>query len=374
MNKKSIALVFGTRPEAVKMAALCRVIKNSKVFKPLIILTAQHRQMLDQVMNIFGLSADYDLDLMKPGQTIDYVVSASLGPLMKIFERENPVAVLVHGDTSTTFAASLASYYCRIPVGHVEAGLRTDNIYSPFPEEMNRRLTGALSTFHFAPTSGARDNLLKENISNQAIAVTGNTVIDALLWALQMPFEFEDKALKNFLDTPEKLILVTAHRRENHGKPLENLFKDLLRLVSERKDVKVIYPVHPNPKVLEPARRLLDHERIFLTHPQEYLSFINLMKESHIILTDSGGLQEEGPALGKPVLVFRDTTERPEAVAAGTARLLGLGQGAAFNSVSKLLKFEDEYNKMAKAVNPFGDGKASARILQFLEKNLITKF
>lgn len=371
MEKKYVALVFGTRPEAIKMAPLIRALECSKKFKPLVILTAQHREMLDQVMDIFEIKADYDLDLMKPGQSIDYVISQSLRPLMDIFEKNNPLAVLVHGDTSTTFAASLASFYCRIPVGHVEAGLRTNNIYSPYPEEMNRRLTGRISTFHFAPTQGAKKNLLKENVLESAIEVTGNTVIDALLWALEKPFEFKNGDLKEFLDRPEKLILVTAHRRENHGKPLELLFNDLLALVQERDDIKILYPVHPNPNVLKPAEKILKHPRIKLTTPKEYLEFINLMKLAHIILTDSGGLQEEGPALGKPVLVYRDTTERPEAVEANTAVLLGVGQGVARTMVNRLLDSEEEYQKMSCAVNPFGTGNASKQIVDFLEKRLV---
>lgn len=365
--KKKIILVFGTRPEAVKMAPLYDALSDDPDFEAVTVVTAQHREMLDQVMDIFGMKAAHDLDLMKPNQPITYVMTQGLEALHAIFAAERPEAVLVHGDTTTTFVASLAAFYARIPVGHVEAGLRTGNIYSPFPEEMNRRLTGTICTWHFAPTEAARRNLATEGVPSERIVITGNTVIDALRTALSKPYDFEDPDLARAASVPgERLILVTAHRRENFGAPLESLFRAILEIADRHPDTRFIYPVHMNPNVTEPAHRILKHPRVLLCKPLEYLPFINLMARSHLILTDSGGLQEEGPSLGKPVIVFRDTTERPEAIEAGTALLAGNDFDGVLGALDSLLSDATLYSSMANAVNPFGDGHAAGRIVSFL--------
>lgn len=370
MKKIRAMLVFGTRPEAIKMAPLYLEMAASQDFEPLVVVTAQHREMLDQVLEIFQIKPFRDLDLMKPDQPITHVVSQGLESLYKIFLEQKPDCVLVHGDTTTTFVASLAAFYADIPVGHVEAGLRTGNIRSPFPEEMNRRLTGTTATWHFSPTQGARDNLLAEGKSPHSIVVTGNTVIDALQKALEKPYSFQEPALASLLRDNEKFLLVTAHRRENFGQPLCNLFKDLKAFVEEFPDFRVVYPVHPNPNVLKPAREMLNHPRILLLEPLDYLPFINLMNRCHLIVTDSGGLQEEAPSLGKPVILFRDTTERPEAVQAGTTILAGTEKGRVLELLRELCIDHNRYESFARAANPFGDGQACGRIMDFLRERL----
>ncbi|PKK91966.1 MAG: UDP-N-acetylglucosamine 2-epimerase (non-hydrolyzing) [Candidatus Wallbacteria bacterium HGW-Wallbacteria-1] len=371
MRHFKIILVFGTRPEAIKMAPLFLQLQKHGEFEPVIVITAQHRDMLDQVMDIFEMTPCHDLDLMKPDQPITHVVSQGIEKLFTIISSEKPDGVLVHGDTTTTFVASLASFYARVPVGHIEAGLRTGNIYSPFPEEMNRRLTSRVAAWHFAPTDGARSNLLREGIADHSIAVTGNTVIDALRIAIEKPFEFNHPKLRELIEENRKIILVTAHRRENFGAPLNNLFSDLLDFVAENEDFHIVYPVHPNPNVLKPATEKLVHPRILLVQPLDYLPFVNLMNHCFAIVTDSGGLQEEAPGLGKPVIVFRDTTERPEAIEAGTAILAGTERGNVLGHLKRLVLEPEFFKTMAQATNPFGDGNASIRIVDFLRSRLL---
>jgi UDP-N-acetylglucosamine 2-epimerase (non-hydrolysing) len=367
-----IMIVFGTRPEAIKMAPVIRELNNnSDKYQICICVTAQHRQMLDQVLELFDIHPDYDLNIMKPGQDLFDITSNVLQGLKSVLQSEQPDIVLVHGDTTTTFAASLAAYYEKIPVGHVEAGLRTGNIYSPWPEEMNRRLTGSIAATHFAPTDSARKNLLAEGVPGERIHVTGNTVIDALLQVVKRIDQ--DQELKQslasqfpFIDPSKKVILVTGHRRENFGQGFEDICHSLHEL-SQRPDVQIIYPVHLNPNVQEPARRILSNSpSIFLIEPLDYLPFVYLMSQSYLIITDSGGVQEEAPSLGKPVLVMRDTTERPEAVEAGTVKLVGTDKGVIVREAQLLLDDKDEYLRMSKAHNPYGDGKASERIVSTL--------
>ncbi|MGB7317965.1 MAG: UDP-N-acetylglucosamine 2-epimerase (non-hydrolyzing), partial [Planktotalea sp.] len=340
---QTILSVFGTRPEAIKMAPLVTSLQRDDRFESVLCITAQHRQMLDQVLNLFGLVPDHDLDIMSPGQSLHHITSKILTGLQPILEARKPDVILVHGDTATTFAATLAGYYAQIPVGHVEAGLRTGNIYSPWPEEGNRKLTGALSTFHFAPTSKARENLLAENVAPEHIHVTGNTVVDALL-SVQKRLE-TDAALQaqmaaqfTFLDPNKRMILVTGHRRESFGGGFEQICAALAQICKSHPDVLIVYPVHLNPNVQEPVNRLLaDIDNIHLIEPLDYLPFVYLMTRSCLILTDSGGIQEEAPSLGKPVLVMRDTTERPEAVAAGTVRLVGTDTNVIVAQTKRLL-------------------------------------
>lgn len=369
---KKILTVFGTRPEAIKMAPLVHALEADKRFDSRVCVTAQHREMLDQVLDLFEIEPDFDLDIMKPDQTLNDVTTSILLGLKPVLESFKPDIVLVHGDTTTTFATSLAAYYKQIEVGHVEAGLRTGNIYSPWPEEGNRKLTSAIARYHFAPTSGSKNNLLNEGVSESVITVTGNTVIDALFWVgkkLQ-----QDKSLLlslasafDFLDADKKLILVTGHRRESFGGGFERICEALRQIAIMHPQAQILYPVHLNPNVQEPVNRLLnDLSNIFLIRPQQYLSFCYLMERASIILTDSGGIQEEAPSLGKPVLVMRDTTERPEAVDAGTVRLVGTDTQLIVGQVNRLLTDEAEYKKMSLAHNPYGDGKACARILDAL--------
>ena len=368
----NVLLVFGTRPEAIKMAPLVKTLQADKRFDARVCVTGQHREMLDQVLKLFDITPEYDLNLMKPGQDLTDITAGVLHGLKDVFNRWRPDAVLVHGDTSTTFSASLAAYYQRIPVGHVEAGLRTGNLYSPWPEEANRRLTGALTHWHFAPTDASRDNLLRENVSPERIHVTGNTVIDALLNVKDKISQ--DGALQNqfasqfdFLDDNKRLVLVTGHRRENFGDGFERICEALARIATEHQDVQVLYPVHLNPNVQEPVNRLLGNiANVHLIAPQDYLPFVYLMNRSTLILTDSGGIQEEAPSLGKPVLVMRDTTERPEAVAAGTVKLVGTDVSLICEHASQLLNNADHYQAMAFAHNPYGDGKACQRIANAL--------
>lgn len=370
---EKILLVFGTRPEAIKMAPLALKLQHySQDFETKVCVTGQHRQMLDQVLELFNLKPDFDLNLMKPGQTLSDVTSGVLKGLEQVFEQWLPDVILVHGDTATTFAASLAAYYNKIKVGHVEAGLRTGDLYSPWPEEANRQLTGVLANYHFAPTQSSYDNLIKENVNPAHIVVTGNTVIDALLQVKQKVEQ--DQALVeqfqqqfSFLEQEKKLILVTGHRRENFGQGFLNICQALANLAKKYPDIQIVYPVHLNPNVQQPVNALLaDIDNVYLIAPQDYLPFVYLMNRSYLILTDSGGIQEEAPSLGKPVLVMRDTTERPEAVQAGTVRLVGTEIAAIEQSVAELLENPDVYAEMAAAHNPYGDGTACQQIIQFL--------
>lgn len=363
--------VFGTRPEAIKMAPLALSLQADSRFDSKICVTGQHRQMLDQVLELFGLVPDYDLNIMKPGQDLTDVTTSILQGLKGVLGAFKPDVVLVHGDTATTFAATLAAYYQQIPVGHVEAGLRTGNLYSPWPEEANRKLTGALSYLHFAPTEQSRKNLLAEGVADEAVHVTGNTVIDALLEVVKKlgAPEFQQQFAEqfSFLKPERRLVLVTGHRRESFGDGFERICKALLKVAQDFPDVDIVYPVHLNPNVREPVNRLLSSiKNIYLIEPLDYLPFVYLMNRSYLILTDSGGVQEEAPSLGKPVLVMRDTTERPEAVAAGTVRLVGTETDIITQNLQELLKEQKAYEEMSFAHNPYGDGKACARILDVL--------
>ncbi len=373
-----VLTVFGTRPEAIKMAPLVHALAADERFISRVCVTAQHREMLDQVTELFEITPDYDLDLMKAGQTLNEVTARILLKLKPILTEFKPDVVLVHGDTATTLAASLAAYYEQIAVGHVEAGLRTNNIYSPWPEEGNRKLTGALTKFHFAPTQTSKANLLAENYPEGDITVTGNTVIDALLM-IQRKIT-QDKALETslatkfaMLDKNKRLILVTGHRRESFGGGFENICQALALTAKKYPDAQIIYPMHLNPNVREPVNRLLAGiDNIFLIEPQEYLPFIYLMSQAYIILTDSGGIQEEAPSLGKPVLVMRNTTERPEAVAAGTVKLVGTDVDIMMSNIIELMENKATYQAMSIAHNPYGDGKACQVILNTLVASLQT--
>ena len=370
---KKILHVFGTRPEAIKMAPVVKAFEGSTQFESKVCVTAQHREMLDQVLKLFEIMPDYDLDLMKTGQTLNDVTIGILTKLKPVLLEFKPDLVLVHGDTATTFAASLAAYYEKIDVGHVEAGLRTGDIYAPWPEEINRRLTGGIARFHFAPTENAKRNLINEGVSDSQIFVTGNTVIDALISVkekLDSDTKLASDSASKFsnIDLSKKLILITGHRRENFGSGFENICKALAELALDRQDVELVYPVHLNPNVQSPVHKYLaDIENIHLIEPIEYVPFVYLMSKAELILTDSGGIQEEGPSLGKPVLVMRDTTERPEAVAAGTVKLVGTDKFKIYQHVCRLLDDKSEYSKMSTASNPFGDGFASQKIISSLE-------
>jgi UDP-N-acetylglucosamine 2-epimerase (non-hydrolysing) len=365
---KKVLLSFGTRPEAIKMAPLVKVLEETGIFKVVTAVTAQHRQMLDRVLELFAIKPQYDLNIMQSNQTLTDITVKVLHGLDDILEREKPDLILVHGDTTTTFAGSLAAFYRRIPVGHVEAGLRTRNKYSPYPEEMNRKLTGCLTDLHFAPTAAAKANLLNEGVESDSITVTGNTVIDALLQTLEQPFRFETEPLGRIDFTRKKVILVTAHRRENLGEPMRHIFSAVAEIVAANPDTEVVFPVHLNPKVRELTRKFLgDRERIHLIEPLDYQPFAHLINRSYLVLTDSGGIQEEAPALGKPVLVLRDTTERPEAVHAGTVKLVGTDRERIIHETNQLLNCREAYLKMANAVNPYGDGRAAERICRALE-------
>ena len=372
---KKVLTVFGTRPEAIKMAPLVHALAASSNIDAKVCVTAQHREMLDQVLSLFEITPDYDLDIMKPGQDLYSVTTRILEGLKPVFEEFKPDVVLVHGDTTTTFSASLAAFYQQIIVGHVEAGLRTGNLYSPWPEEANRKLTGALTEYHFAPTSLSKSNLLAENVAESKVTVTGNTVIDALLWVREklnndnaLSTTFEETF--SFIDKTKKLILVTGHRRESFGGGFERICTALAEIAEQRSDVQIVYPMHLNPNVREPVNRLLSkHHNIILIEPQDYLPFVYLMDKSHIIITDSGGVQEEAPSLGKPVLVMRDTTERPEAVEAGTVKLVGTDASRIVSETLELLNNEESYKTMSMAHNPYGDGKASGRIVATLAKD-----
>ena len=373
--KVKVLTVFGTRPEAIKMAPLVHALAADERFESKCCVTAQHREMLDQVLELFKITPDYDLNLMKAGQTLPEITSRILLELTPVLKEFKPDVVLVHGDTATTFAASLAAYYEQIAVGHVEAGLRTGNIYSPWPEEGNRKLTGSLTKYHLAPTENSKANLLKENVAAENISVTGNTVIDALLLVKQQienDTDLSNTLASQFpvLDENKKLILVTGHRRESFGGGFERICEALAQTAKAHPDCQILYPVHLNPNVQEPVKRILkDVNNVHLIEPQQYLPFVYLMNRAHIILTDSGGIQEEAPSLGKPVLVMRDTTERPEAVDAGTVRLVGTDVAKITSALNELLTNDESYKTMSRAHNPYGDGKACQRICDILAKN-----
>ncbi len=367
MKKLKVMTVFGTRPEAIKMAPLVLEFQKNENIESIVCLTAQHRQMLDMVMDMFNIKADYDLNIMKERQTLAGITTRALGGLDEVMQESKPDVVLVHGDTTTTLAGSMAAFYNKIKVGHVEAGLRTYDKYSPFPEEMNRKITGAIADFHFSPTQANKDNLLRETVDEDKIYITGNTVIDAIKYTVADDYEFKDESIKNVDFANKRVILVTAHRRENLGKPLESICRAILRLVNDYEDTEVIYPVHLNPAVRDTVFGILsNHERIHLINPVDVDELHNLMKRCYMVMTDSGGLQEEAPALGKPVLVLRSETERPEAIAAGTAKLAGFAEENVYKLGSELLSDKAAYDKMAHAANPYGDGSASARIVDAL--------
>ncbi|MDF3000815.1 MAG: hypothetical protein K0Q48_934 [Bacillota bacterium] len=362
-----VLTVFGTRPEAIKMAPLVKKMKEEPGIEAVLCVTAQHRQMLDQVLELFDLVPDYDLNIMKQNQTISQITSNVVMGLEEVFQKEKPDIVLVHGDTTTTFATALAAFYQQVKVGHVEAGLRTYDKYSPYPEEMNRVLTGHIADLHFAPTERNRQNLLREAISDADIFITGNTVIDALLEVAGKPYEFEDETLRNIDFENRRVITVTCHRRENLGENMEQIFGAIRDLANEFEDTEIIYPMHMNPKVRDTANKILGNTgRIHLIEPLQYQPFVNLMAKSYLIITDSGGMQEEAPSLGKPVLVVRKETERPEAVEAGTVKLAGVSKDTIYEMAKELLADQNAYEKMAHAVNPYGDGHACERIIKIL--------
>ena len=366
MEKLKVMTIFGTRPEAIKMCPLIlEMRKYPNTIEPIVAVTAQHREMLDQVMTLFDIKPDYDLNIMTAGQTLYDVTTRALMGLRDVLEKAQPDLVLVHGDTTTTFVGALAAFYRQIRVGHVEAGLRTGNKYSPYPEEMNRKLTGAIADFHFAPTGNAKRNLLKENVPEDAIYVTGNTAIDALKTTVRNDYRHEQ------LDWAEgsRLIMITAHRRENLGEPMKHMFRAIRRVCDEHPDVKAIYPIHMNPVVRETANAILGgDERIRIIEPLDVLDFHNFLAHSYMILTDSGGIQEEAPSFGKPVLVMRDTTARPEGIAAGTLKLVGTEEETIYYAFKQLLEDKDEYERMSKASNPYGDGFACKRIVDILDE------
>lgn len=382
---KRVLLVFGTRPEAIKMCPLVEEFrKHPDAFETIVCVTGQHREMLDQVLEIFGVKPDYDLDVMRQGQDLFDVTSRVLLGMRDILERVEPDIVLVHGDTTTSTAAALASFYKQVPVGHVEAGLRTYNMYSPWPEEMNRQLTGRIATYNFSPTPNSKENLLKENVPEGKIIVTGNTVIDALLWVVEKinrEKELFDRLGAHLrrngydvarLGKDRKLVLITGHRRENFGEGFKNICCAIKLLSEKYKDVDFVYPMHLNPNVRKAIHQVfgadLNHmENLFFIEPLEYMSFVFLMEKAYIVLTDSGGIQEEAPGLGKPVLVMRDTTERPEAVSAGTVKLVGTSFDKITEELSRLIDDFSAYEKMSKSVNPYGDGKACERIVDYLK-------
>ena len=362
-----VMTIFGTRPEAIKMAPVVKALEAAEDMESIVTVTAQHREMLDQVLHLFSITPDYDLNIMSQGQTLYDVTCKALLGLQGVLKEAKPDVVLVHGDTTTTFVGALAAFYEGIPVGHVEAGLRTGNIYSPFPEEMNRKLTGAIGTYHFAPTSTSESNLLKENINSDHLYVTGNTVIDALQTTVQTDYTFKEELLNQIDYINNKVILVTTHRRENLGDPMRNVYEAIRDIINEQADVEVIFPMHRNPKVRNIVQEVLgDMPRVHLIEPLEYEPFANLMARTYLIMTDSGGIQEEAPSLGKPVLVLRDTTERPEAVEAGTVKLVGTDKESVYRTATELLVNETAYLAMSNAVNPYGDGLASDRIVQAL--------
>lgn len=364
---KKVMLVFGTRPEAIKMCPLVKELKTRKNIKTIVCVTGQHRQMLDQVLEAFEVIPDYDLSIMKDKQTLFDVTTNILNKIKEVLEETKPDVVLVHGDTSTTFVTALACFYLQIPIGHVEAGLRTYNIYSPYPEEFNRQAVGIIAKYNFAPTELSKENLLKEGKELNSIYVTGNTAIDALKTTVREDYTHEQLKWTE----GSRLIMITAHRRENLGEPMRNMFRAIKKIVDETPDIKAIYPIHMNPVVREAANEILgDCDRVRITEPLDVLDFHNFLSRSYLILTDSGGIQEEAPSLGKPVLVMRDTTERPEGIVAGTLKLVGTDEDTIYNTFKLLLEDKTEYEKMSHASNPYGDGFASKRIVDTLIQNL----
>lgn len=372
MNLGKVMVVFGTRPEAIKMAPVVKELQKQEDLQTIVTVTAQHREMLDQVLDLFQIQPDYDLNIMKHHQDLYSITTGVLTGLKEVLEKEKPHLLLVHGDTTTTFAAALAAFYQHIPVGHVEAGLRTRNKFNPFPEEINRTLTGSLTDLHFAPTDSARENLIAESTALYRIWVTGNTVIDALLQTIKPDYRFPEEFAD--IDFSKRIILVTTHRRENWGDNMRSIYQALLKLVEEFDDVEVVFPVHRNPIVRDLAQEMLGSRPGFhLIDPLEYEPFSHLMNASYLILTDSGGIQEEAPSLGKPVLVLRDYTERPEAVQAGTVKLVGTTSERVYQEAHLLLADRREYNKMARAINPYGDGHASKRIVKVIKDFLYSR-
>lgn len=363
-----VMTLFGTRPEAIKMAPLVKALEADPEIESVVCVTAQHRQMLDQVLSVFDIKPDHDLNIMKSSQTLSEITSRVLLGVEEILKKEKPDLVLVHGDTTTTLSGALAAFYQQIPVGHVEAGLRSGNIYSPYPEEMNRMLATRIAEIHFAATEGNVDNLIREGISQNVIYKTGNTVIDALMMVIKKDFVFDEAILNEIDYENKKVILVTAHRRENLGEPMENIFGAIRKIVEDFEDVEVVFPIHMNPAVREIAdRHLSSHSRIHMIEPLEYDSFANMIGRSTLILTDSGGIQEEAPAIGKPVVVLRTETERPEAVEAGTVAIAGVSFDAIYNITAELLRDDAKYRRMSDAINPYGDGMASTRIVEAIK-------
>lgn len=368
MNKLKVMTVFGTRPEAIKMAPLVKAIEKEESMESIVCVTAQHREMLDQVLELFDISPDYDLNIMKSGQTISEITSRVLMGFDEVIKKAKPDIVLVHGDTTTTFSASLSAFYNQIKVGHVEAGLRSGNKYSPYPEEMNRSLVGRLADLHFSPTSGNMENLLKEGIKKDDVFITGNTVIDALYQVVRKDYEFNNEKLKEIDFEKENVILLTTHRRENLGEAMSNIFDGVNELTDKYPDLRFVFPVHMNPRVRDLANEKLgNNASVSMIEPLEYAEFANLIGRVKIIMTDSGGIQEEAPAFGKPVLVLRTETERPEAVIAGTVEIVGVEKNRIVSSVSKLMEDKNHYDKMANSVNPYGDGKASERTINAIK-------
>ncbi|AJG97787.1 UDP-N-acetyl glucosamine 2-epimerase [Clostridium beijerinckii] len=373
MKKIKVMSVFGTRPEAIKMAPLVKVLENDERFDSIVCVTAQHREMLDSVLKMFKIKPQYDLNIMAHGQTIVDISNKVLKGVDEIIKICNPHIVLVHGDTSTTFNAALAAFYNKVPVGHIEAGLRSYDMYSPFPEEGNRKLTGVITTLHFAPTKTNEENLLFEGINKEKIYVTGNTVIDALLSVVDRNHVFEEIVLNNIDFENKKIILLTTHRRENWGDPMKNIFNAIIELVNRNKDVEVVFPMHKNPSIRELAYKYFNEykQRIHLIEPLEYVEFANLMAKVHLIMTDSGGIQEEAPALGKPVMVLRTETERPEAVESGTVKLAGVEKDRIVNVADKLINDKKAYESMTQSANPYGDGMACSRIVEIIAENFM---
>lgn len=370
MKHINVLSIFGTRPEGIKMCPLVKVLEKDKRFDSIVCNTAQHREMLDEVLKIFNVEPQYDLDIMRQGQTLVDVSNKVLSGVTKVIEKCKPDIVLVHGDTSTTFNSALAAFYQKVPVGHVEAGLRTYDIYSPFPEEINRKLTGNISTLHFAPTETNKKNLLSEGVNEENIFITGNTVIDALLSVIEDKLIFQQPILNDINYKNRNVILLTTHRRENWGDPMENIFKAIVRLVQSDDSIEIIFPMHKNPSIRTLAHKYFDefNGRVHLIEPLKYVEFANLMSRVKLIMTDSGGIQEEAPTLGKPVMVLRTETERPEAVQVGTIKLVGVDTDNIYNEAKELLTNKGEYDKMAHARNPYGDGKACERILNYIYK------
>lgn len=372
MKKIKVLIVFGTRPEAVKMAPIVKALKNEENFITKICVTAQHRDMLDQVLRIFDIEPDYDLNIFQSGQTLTQITCRALTGLEGVIEEFKPELILVQGDTTTVFTGALAAFYHNVKIGHVEAGLRSGNLYSPYPEEANRMLTGVLTDFHFAPTKNSKANLLREGYDENKIFITGNTSIDALQWVIDENFKFDDVVINNIDFKNKKVILLTSHRRENIGEPMENIFSAIRDIVDENKDVEVIYPMHLNPKVREIAERILSaSDRVHLVEPLDYLPFTNLMSKCYLVVTDSGGVQEEAPSLGKPVLVVRKETERPEGIESGTAKLAGTDRDTIYEYLNTLINNKEEYKKMANAVNPYGDGRAAEHIVNAIKEKML---